>query len=127
MADDVTNPTVEQGASSRFATASEPQGDEAGGIATSPIEPVEGQQSIDSASVPVNQMSCSDCDEFAEFVTLTEPPVIKCFRCAILKAMERPCGLCGSHPTECLVRAIGENERRDVIGVCADCFSKRLS
>jgi len=72
-------------------------------------------------------VGCLDCDEPAEFITFSDPPLAKCFRCALLKAMERLCALCGKHPTECIVRAIGENERQDVIGICANCFSKRLS
>lgn len=72
-------------------------------------------------------VACLDCAEHAEFVTFSDPPIAKCFRCTILKAMERLCALCGRHVSECIVRAVGENERQDVIGICSGCFMKRLS
>lgn len=116
--------TVEPSAVERNQGALQPQGHEAGVLATSPTNALNRSQSPDSDQ---DAVSCLDCAEPAEFVTFSDPPLAKCFRCALLKAMERLCALCGKHPTECIVRAISENERQDVIGICANCFSKRLS
>ncbi len=70
---------------------------------------------------------CITCANPAEATLLTNPPVDKCFNCAILEAMKINCGLCHRHPVEAIVRALAEGGQQGTIGVCIQCLIKKHS